>query len=188
MLFDGNVTGVDDRIFRSARGLVLNESHVSGDIERICKKAGVTKFTPHAFRDTFATRAIESGMNPKTLQEILGHSDIGMTMNLYAHVMEETKEKEMSLVEIKTVLNCCQSCCHPPKKAAFSAYLRHKYFGYGCMPVTPRARTGAEGFEPSSSGSEPDALTITLCAKRFFNLHEATRTLTARSVAGWSFH
>ncbi len=103
ILFDGNVTGMEVRIFRSAKGLILKDASVSEDIRAICEKAGVTKFTPHAFRDTFATRAIESGMNPKTLQEILGHSDIGMTMNLYAHVMEETKEKEMSLVEIKTV-------------------------------------------------------------------------------------
>jgi len=39
-------------------------------------------------------------MNPKTLQEILGHSDIGITMNLYCHVMDETKVNEMKLVKI----------------------------------------------------------------------------------------
>ncbi len=50
------------------------------------------------FRDTFATRAVEANMKPKTLQEILGHADIGVTMNLYAHVMEETKVQEMNAV------------------------------------------------------------------------------------------
>ncbi len=58
------------------------------------------RITSHAFRDTFATRAIESGMNPKTLQSILGHASIKMTMDLYAHVMEDTKIEEMQKVSV----------------------------------------------------------------------------------------
>ena len=41
---------------------------------------------------------IEGGMKPKTLQKILGHSNIGITMNLYCHVMDETKVIEMKRV------------------------------------------------------------------------------------------
>ena len=37
-------------------------------------------------------------MKPKTLQTILGHSDIGITMNLYVHITEEQKHKEIDLV------------------------------------------------------------------------------------------
>ena len=39
-------------------------------------------------------------MQAKTLQEILGHADIGITMNLYAHVMEDTKRRQMAAVEV----------------------------------------------------------------------------------------
>lgn len=53
----------------------------------------------HTLRHTFATRAIEAGMKPKTLQEILGHANIGITMNLYVHVTEEEKEKEIKKFE-----------------------------------------------------------------------------------------
>ena len=53
---------------------------------------------PHIFRHTFATRCIEAGMKPKTLQMLLGHSNIGITMNLYVHTTEEEKKKEMDLV------------------------------------------------------------------------------------------
>ena len=49
---------------------------------------------PHArlydFRHTFATRAIEYGMNPKILQKLLGHGTLQMTMGLYCHVTEDT--------------------------------------------------------------------------------------------------
>ena len=95
----GNVTSLNDCIFTSKRDTFLNSSSIKYNIERLCKKANIQPFAAHAFRDTFATRAIESGMNPKTLQEILGHADFGMTMNLYAHVMENTKTEEMQLVK-----------------------------------------------------------------------------------------
>ena len=49
----------------------------------------------HILRHTFATRCIEAGMKPKTLQMLLGHSNIGITMNLYVHTTEEEKKKEM---------------------------------------------------------------------------------------------
>ena len=75
-------------------------NNVERDIANICKKCGVERFTAHALRATFATRAIESGMNPKTLQEILGHSDIKVTMNIYAHVMDTTKTAEMQNVKV----------------------------------------------------------------------------------------
>ena len=64
-----------------------------------CDKAGIKRFSMHVLRHTFATRCIESGMRPKTLQMILGHSDIGITMNLYVHVTDNEKLKEMELVE-----------------------------------------------------------------------------------------
>lgn len=53
----------------------------------------------HTLRHTFATRCIEAGMKPKTLQMILGHSNIGITMNLYVHVTEEEKVIEVESIE-----------------------------------------------------------------------------------------
>ncbi len=87
-------------IFRAPKGGLLGARNVGKDIDRICSAAGIERFTAHAFRDTFATRAVESGMQAKTLQEILGHADIGITMNLYAHVMEDTKRSQMAAVEL----------------------------------------------------------------------------------------
>lgn len=47
---------------------------------------------------TFATRCIESGMKPKTLQTILEHSNIDITMNLYVHTTEDEKHKEIEKI------------------------------------------------------------------------------------------
>lgn len=94
----GKLENLTDTIFRSPRGNILKSSIVNDDIKRICEAAGIEKFTVHAFRDTFATRCIESGMPPKTLQDIMGHSDISMTMNLYAHCMPETKREQLKAV------------------------------------------------------------------------------------------
>ena len=94
----GKSDSITDTIFKSQHGKILKDSIVDSDIKRICTAAGIERFSVHALRDTFATRCIENGMQPKTLQEILGHSDIGMTMNLYAHVMPETKQEQMKAV------------------------------------------------------------------------------------------
>lgn len=90
-------------IFRSITGKLLQPKAVNRDIEAICDKAGIEYFAVHAFRDTFATRALESGMKPKTLQAILGHSTINITMEIYAHVMEDTKRDEMAVIEVMKV-------------------------------------------------------------------------------------
>lgn len=96
----GGLEDPEAPIFRAVRGGLLGARSVAKDIDRICSAAGIEHFSAHAFRDTFATRAVESGMQARTLQEILGHADIGITMNLYAHVMEDTKCKQMAAVKV----------------------------------------------------------------------------------------
>lgn len=56
-------------------------------------------FSPHCFRHTFATRCFENGIPPKVVQEYLGHTTIQMTMDLYTHVMKETKQDEIKKLD-----------------------------------------------------------------------------------------
>ena len=92
------VVPIRNRVFRSARGDLLNTSTVDKDIAKICEKAGIEKFTVHAFRDTFATRSAESGMEPKQLQSIIGHTNISTTMNYYVHANKDRKIEQLLAV------------------------------------------------------------------------------------------
>lgn len=91
-------------IFPSLKGALLRDYSVDREIERICKQAGVERFSSHAFRATFATRFIEQRPEDfKILSEILGHSDVKITLNLYTHVMDARKRNAMSGLVIRLV-------------------------------------------------------------------------------------
>ncbi|SEL89293.1 Site-specific recombinase XerD [Butyrivibrio sp. ob235] len=100
ILYGDKVVNIHETIFKAPEGGLLVASPTNREIKRICKRAGVEVFTMHAFRATFATRAIESGMDPKTLQELLGHASIKMSLDLYGHVMDSTKKEAMKSLKI----------------------------------------------------------------------------------------
>ena len=53
----------------------------------------------YALRHTYATRAIESGMQPKVLQKLLGHGSIKTTIDRYVHVTDETMSQAIEQFE-----------------------------------------------------------------------------------------
>jgi len=88
-----------DHVFINKDGSLTTNSSYNKCLERLCAKAGIERFSMHELRHTFATRAVESGMDAKTLQVILGHSDISVTMNLYVHSMDDEKRMQMQKFE-----------------------------------------------------------------------------------------
>ena len=68
--------------------------------KRICEKYNgiyrtpLPEITPHVCRHTYCSNMAKSGMNPKTLQYLMGHADIGITLNTYAHLSLEDVEAE----------------------------------------------------------------------------------------------
>lgn len=91
--------------FHSPTGKMISHGAVNKNIRKIlrelCNQGIVIEpFTSHALRDTFATRYIEQGGNPQTLKTILGHSSLSMTMDLYSHVLPNTKQEEMDKIII----------------------------------------------------------------------------------------
>lgn len=62
---------------------------------KILRDSGIDSINYHALRHTFATRCIESGMDVKTLSEILGHADASVTLNTYVHSSLERKRNQL---------------------------------------------------------------------------------------------
>lgn len=62
-------------------------------------KHGITPLNCHALRHTFATTGISSGIDAKSLSEILGHSDVNVTLNYYVHSSMEQKKKQVELLQ-----------------------------------------------------------------------------------------
>ena len=82
-------------IFRNSVGKPSHRGNLNRTLRSITAKAGMESCSMHSLRHTFATRCIESGMRPKTLQKILGHSTLNLTMDLYVHVTDDTLKEEM---------------------------------------------------------------------------------------------
>ena len=85
-------------IFINSKGMVTRQCAYQKTITHIRNTLGIPGITIHGLRHTFATRCIEAGMRPKTLQVLLGHASVAITMNLYVHVTQEQKEKEVNSV------------------------------------------------------------------------------------------
>ncbi len=66
-------------------------------------KVQMPKITPHVCRHTYCSHCASSGMNPKHLQYLMGHSDIGVTLNTYTHIDFDNVKKEVKSLE-KAVL------------------------------------------------------------------------------------
>ena len=66
--------------------------------KRYLKEYNIKKIKFHALRHSFATRCMESGMDMKTLSEILGHSDVNVTMTVYVHSTIEHKREKIELM------------------------------------------------------------------------------------------
>ena len=88
----------NDTVFLCRNGTPVKNSTYDTGLFKYCDRVGIPHFSMHVLRHTFATRCIEGGMKPKTLQKILGHSNIGITMNLYVHITEDEKHREIDLV------------------------------------------------------------------------------------------
>lgn len=104
--------GFDNLVFTTKHGTPIQEVYLYKNLERITDKMNQyeanlaymenrlpvyhDKITPHTLRHSFATRAFEKGVAPKAVQDLLGHSALSITMDLYTHVTDDTRASEMN--------------------------------------------------------------------------------------------
>lgn len=97
------IPGFENFVFLQSTGKPMQKAYLKEHIDTIVKNIQTAGYdfehiTPHTFRHTFATRCIENGMPPQVLKSILGHSKLSMTMDLYAHVLPDTKAQEIQKI------------------------------------------------------------------------------------------
>ena len=106
------IDGYTDFIFLNRDGEVHKDAALNRVIKRIIRDCNdeqflksenpevlLPNFSCHSLRHTFTTRMCEAGTNIKLMQDILGHQDVSTTMNIYADVTKELREKEMGNLE-----------------------------------------------------------------------------------------
>lgn len=77
----------------------LDSHNILKELKRVYKKLGIEGKTFHDLRHTYATRLFELGEPAKTVQELLGHSNINVTLGTYTHVLEKQKIKTASKID-----------------------------------------------------------------------------------------
>lgn len=110
-----SVDGFELLVFTTSKGTPIQETRVRKVLNKIVEEINeeekaraqaeerepiiMEHVHPHSLRHSFATRAIENHMQAKTLQRILGHSKLELTMNLYVHSTKEKQREDMDLLE-----------------------------------------------------------------------------------------
>jgi len=109
-----NVEGFESLVFTTSQGTPLQESAIRKMLVKVVAEINAEEAAraqkegreplvfehihPKTLRHSFTTKATERGMEPKTLQRIMGHSKLELTMNLYVHSTVEKKQEDMNLL------------------------------------------------------------------------------------------
>jgi len=84
-----------DAVYVFGKGKALEPRTMQYHFKKILSEAGIQNKNFHILRHTFATNCIENGVDVKSLSEILGHSDVQITLNRYVHPSMDTKRRYM---------------------------------------------------------------------------------------------
>lgn len=84
-----------DYVFCTSLGKPLNPNHVVEELKKLLERAGLPEIRFHDLRHSAATLLLSAKIHPKIVQEILGHTQISTTMDIYSHVLPGMQEEAM---------------------------------------------------------------------------------------------
>lgn len=87
----GELHANNDYVFCDNLGYPIDDKRPNRNLKSLLTKLNIEPLKFHGLRHTYATRLFEAGVPPKTVQVLMGHYDISITMDIYTHVMEDTK-------------------------------------------------------------------------------------------------
>ena len=89
----------DNQLFLSTNRNLVDPRNANIALKKILKdNFNITDITTHSLRHTYGTRCIEAGMRAVALQKLMGHTDIGVTLNTYTSVFNKYKQTELNKV------------------------------------------------------------------------------------------
>ena len=116
-------------IFATEAGTIINPSNVrTRSFKPLLKKAGLPQVRFHDLRHTCATLLLSKDVNPKVVSEMLGHSSISVTLDIYSHLLPDMQEK----------------AARPWRRHCDS--LQRIALQYGCSKAPPARKPGASCF------------------------------------------
>ncbi len=92
----GNLYENNNLVFCDNFGRYLDRRYLLDIYKKVLKDNDIKLRKFHDLRHTYATRLFELGENPKTVQELLGHSSLSITLDTYTHVLDDMKNKAIS--------------------------------------------------------------------------------------------
>lgn len=92
---EGRSWSNSDLAFPNTKGNMVYSRNLQTSLEKIFARAGIEGATMHTLRHTYATRCFEAGVDIKAVSEQLGHANVKTTYNIYVHLLDDTKEKEI---------------------------------------------------------------------------------------------
>lgn len=88
-----------DLIFCTAYGKPIHPRNIGRTLDRLCQVAGVPRLSVHQTRHTHTTLLFQDGQNIKMISERLGHSSVGVTLEIYAHLAENAQDAAATAID-----------------------------------------------------------------------------------------
>ena len=93
------INGKQKSVMASKNGRVMMPRNFNRMLEGVLLRCGLESSGAHTLRHTYASMLFKNGVDVKTVSELLGHSDVGVTYNTYIHLVKEQKQQAVNILD-----------------------------------------------------------------------------------------